>query len=139
MSTSTITVSGEVAKRLQQLAQLRQQNVETLLDALLDQAWPQQGNRLANSSASNDAIEDVATPEMQTFIALHPILKEQYFGQYVAIYQGKLVDHDASHEALYRRIDAQYPNEFVWISPVEEEAIPTLSFRSPRLEWHEPI
>jgi hypothetical protein len=48
-----------------------------------------------------------------------------------------LIDHDPDHEALYRRIDAQYPDEFVWISPVEEEAIPTLVFRSPRIEWNE--
>ncbi len=52
----------------------------------------------------------------------------------MAVYQGKLVGHDLDREALYRRIDAKYPDEFVWIGPVEEEAIPTLAFRSPRIE-----
>lgn len=139
MSTSTtLTVSGKVAQKLQQLAQLRQQNIDTLLETLLNQAWRQQGIIGDDSSTFDDENGDIATPEMQAFIALHPMLKEKYFGQYVAVYQGELVDHDVDHDALYRRIDAQYPDEFVWISPVEEEAIPTLTFRSPRIEWNEP-
>lgn len=50
MSTSTtVTVSGKVAQKLQQLAQLRQQNVDTLLETLLNQAWRQQDTLLADS------------------------------------------------------------------------------------------
>ncbi len=71
--------------------------------------------------------------EMQAYIALHPRLKEKYLGQHVAIYDGKLIDVDEDYGALYQRIDAQYPDEFVWLATVEEEAMPTLIFRSPRL------
>ncbi|MCE7989474.1 MAG: hypothetical protein DYG89_50625 [Caldilinea sp. CFX5] len=79
-------------------------------------------------------LDEEPTPEMQAFIAMHPMLKKQYFGQYVAIYQNKVIDHDRDRQALYLRIDEKYPDDFVWISPVEEEPIPTLVFRSPRLE-----
>jgi len=130
----TITFSGELAEKIQHLASLREQNIDTLLETLVNQAWPDA------EEAFNDFAEpeEVASPEMQAYIALHPMLKEKYFGQYVAIYGGALIDHDPDHAALYRRIDAQYPDEFVWISLVEEEAIPTLVFRSPRIEWNDP-
>lgn len=68
---------------------------------------------------------------MQAYIALHPQLKTTHFGQYVAIYGGQLVDHDADHAALYERIDARYPNEYVWMSKVEAEPMQTLHWRSP--------
>jgi hypothetical protein len=86
-----------------------------------------------------DAMPDVAEEdaaverEMQAYIALHPMLKEKYLGQHVAIYDGQLIDVDEDFDALYRRIDVQYPDEFVWLATVEEEAMPTLVFRSPRL------
>jgi hypothetical protein len=129
----TVTFSGELAEKIQQLASIRQQNVSALFETLVNQAWPGESEEI-NEQAE---LDELATPEMQAYLALHPMLKEKYLGQYVAIYHGKLIDHDPDHEALYRRIDAQYPDEFVWISPVEEEAIPTLVFHSPRIEWNE--
>ncbi len=128
----TVTFSGELAEKIQLLATLRHQNINSLFETLVDQAWPDESDEITEPDA-------VATPEMQTYSALHPMLKQKYFGQYVAIYQGKLIDHDPDHDAIYRRIDAQYPDEFVWISLVEEEAIPTLVFRSPRMEWNEMV
>ncbi|MCB0109975.1 MAG: hypothetical protein KDE53_28835 [Caldilineaceae bacterium] len=50
MSTSTtVTITGEVAQKLRQLAQLRQQNIDTLLETLLNQAWRQQNMLLVDS------------------------------------------------------------------------------------------
>jgi len=116
------------------LANSRQQTVNRLFETLVYQDWPDESTKIDELSDLDPDAD--CTPEMQAYIALHPLLKEKYFGQYVAIYQGKLIDHDSVHEALYRRIDAQYPDKFVWISLVEEEAIPTLMFRSPRIEWN---
>lgn len=72
--------------------------------------------------------------EMQAYIAMHPLLKKTHFGKHVAIYDGRLIDSDTDYEKLTRRIDAQYPNRFVWVSTVEKEPIQTFVFRSPRLE-----
>jgi hypothetical protein len=80
-----------------------------------------------------DDEETAVKREMQAYITLHPMLKEKYLGQHVAIYEGKLIDVDQDYGALCQRIDAQYPNEFVWLATVGEEAMPTLVFRSPRL------
>jgi hypothetical protein len=37
------------------------------------------------------------------------------------MYKGKVVDHDADHLQLIRRIDAQYPDEIVLIRQVQEQ------------------
>jgi hypothetical protein len=130
---TTVTVSEQVAQKLQELARVRRQNVNVTLETLVNQAWLQAGAETEGQIEPNPASDDVATPEMQAYLTLHPMLKEKYLGQYVAIYQGALIDHDTDHEALYQRIDAQYPNEFVWISQVEREPIPTLISRSIRM------
>jgi hypothetical protein len=128
----TVTFSGELSEKIQQLAILRHQEVSELFATLVDQAWPDE----TKEDADLEEQDETASPEMRAYVALHPMLKEKYFGQYVAIYKGKVIDHDADRKALYERIDAQYPDEFVWISRVEEEPIPTLVFRSPRIERH---
>ncbi len=76
--------------------------------------------------------DEAADREMQAYIELHPLLKQQYFGKYVAIYGGKLIDSDDNFEALYDRVDQTYPNEFVWMSKVGDEPIETFTVRSPR-------
>ena len=128
----TVTLSSKISERVKKAAALQRQDVTEVVEAALDDALAWSDDDFADGKP--DALSEAATPEMQAYVALHPMLKEKYFGQYVAVYKGKLIDHDTDHEALYDRIDAQYPDEFVWISPVEEEPIPTLVFRSPRFE-----
>lgn len=70
--------------------------------------------------------------EMQAYITIHATLAEKYLGQYVAVLDGHLIDVDSEYDAFYERIDAQYPDLFVWMTKIEEEPIPTLGFRSPR-------
>ena len=48
-------------------------------------------------------------------------LKEQYLGQYIALYQGQVVDVHADPLALNRRIRQNYPDQIVWVSQVREE------------------
>ncbi len=42
--------------------------------------------------------------ETQAFIRMHADLLGKYPGDYVAIYQGKLIDHDHDQLALYQRV-----------------------------------
>jgi hypothetical protein len=123
----TISIPQTLYRRARELARSRNRPVDDVLVELLDQVLPPD---------ENEAVDDEETAvkrEMQAYITLHPMLKEKYLGQHVAIYEGKLIDVDQDYGALYQRIDAQYPNEFVWLATVEEEAMPTLVFRSPRL------
>jgi hypothetical protein len=132
----TVTLSNEWSERVKRAAKLQRQNVVEVIETALNYALPRAYDDFAQIDLAESS--DLLTPEMQTFISMHPMLKENYFGQYVAIYNGKLIDHDTDHAALYSRIDAQYPDEFVWISPVEEKPIPTMVVLSPRIERNMP-
>ena len=72
--------------------------------------------------------------EIEAFRQMHPNLLKRYFGQYVAIYQGQLVDHDQDRLALYLRIDNKFPDVPVLMRPVRSEVDRIITIRSPRLE-----
>ena len=124
----TVTIPQKLYRRVRQLARLRNQPVDAVLVDVLDRAL------LADESYPNNNEDDVVEREMQAFIQMHPLLKEKYLGQHIAILNGQLIDVDEDYGALYERIDAQYPDQFVWMATVEDEPMPTLVFRSPRLE-----
>lgn len=71
--------------------------------------------------------------EEAAFRRLHTSLYEEYAGQYVAIYNEQLVDSDSDQASLYLRMRKRYPQEFVWIAPVNESPDEVVFFRSPRL------
>lgn len=71
--------------------------------------------------------------EEAAFRNLHPSLYKKYAGKYVAVYNEQLVDSDSDQVALLLRTRKQYPNEFVWIAPVNESPDEVFVFRSPRL------
>lgn len=52
----------------------------------------------------------------------------------MAIYNGRLIDSDEQYGALFERIDAYYPDKFVWMTQVKDNAIETLFVRSFRVE-----
>jgi len=72
--------------------------------------------------------------EIAVYKALHPELVQKYLGQYVAIYQGKLVDHDADPVTLHQRVIQKYSGKVVLSRKVQKDAEPVLYMRSPRLE-----
>ncbi|MEK9164021.1 MAG: DUF5678 domain-containing protein [Chloroflexota bacterium] len=69
--------------------------------------------------------------EVKAFIAMHAELKEKYFGLWVAVHDGKLIDHDSDCGALYKRVRARYGKTSVLIREVEEEPDRDLWFRTP--------
>jgi hypothetical protein len=125
----TLTLSDSVYERAQRLAHNRKDVAQTIA-AWLEETLPTAETEPVSLFQQED---DVAVErEREAYLALHPQLKEQFLGRHVAIYGGKLVDFDDDYDALYARIDATYPDEFVWITTIEKEPIPTLTFRSPR-------
>ena len=69
--------------------------------------------------------------EIQAFIKMHPQLKSSYRGEWVAIYQQQLVDHDIDTASLYRRVRARYGNAPVLLREVEAEPDPDIWIRTP--------
>jgi prevent-host-death family protein len=71
--------------------------------------------------------------EIAAYEAQHAELVASYLGQYVAFYQGALVDHDPDQTALLKRIDGRFPSAIVLIRQVQTTLPGPLQIRSPRL------
>jgi hypothetical protein len=76
--------------------------------------------------------DEAVEREEAAYQRLHPMLWQKYPNEHVAIYGGKLVDHDVDGIALSLRIYQRFPNEFVLLTQVEAEPNKVLQMRSPR-------
>ncbi len=138
----TIVMPEPEIERLRVLAAQQQQELEEFAAEQLRIVARETKNGVGNGSngrhPQENVIEDWTTPdaaverEEAAYIAMHPTLKEKYHGKHVAIYEGKLIDVDEDGQALYRRIDARYPDTFVWMAEVKDEPIDVVYTRSPR-------
>jgi mannose-6-phosphate isomerase class I len=68
-----------------------------------------------DSAFYQDPRQEVMEREVATFEAKHQELVNKYLGQYVAIYQGQLIDFDTDEVGLIERINAKYPNQVVLV------------------------
>ena len=78
--------------------------------------------------------------ETVAFRKLHTQLLDKYTGEYVAIHQGQVIDHDPKLLAIYLRIDEKYPDEIILIKQVQSEIERVFTVRSPRVvheDYHE--
>ncbi len=91
--------------------------------------------RHANPDAlAVEAIEEKIRAETQRALAqeagafrkMHPQLLADISGEYAAIYQGALVDHDRDIVALLQRIEERFPGEPVLVRQVREEVEPVI-------------
>ncbi len=78
------------------------------------------------------AVEMTVAREEAAFYRMHADLWQKYPGEYVAVYNEEVVDHDADQVALYLRVKACYLGQFVWIAPVRETAVEEYVMCSPR-------
>lgn len=127
---------SEVSPSFKDVARISQQlsAAEGLLLAktLLDGLVTEEIDEL--SAESNSSEDEAVAREREAYIALHPTLFKQYPDEYVAIYQGQLVDHDKEAYALSLRIHQRFPDAFVWIAPVKAQVLEEWVVRSPRFE-----
>ncbi len=73
--------------------------------------------------------------EIEEYKKMHPQLWAKYPHQFVAIYQGKLIDHNKDFAVLVERVQNKYPypEHIVLMREVQPDPDPVLYFRSPRL------
>ena len=76
--------------------------------------------------------------EAEAFRSMHAKLAEKYLGQYVAIHNREIVDHDEDFQVLHTRIRQRFGSQPVLLRLVEAEPERVLTFRSPRLERGQP-
>jgi hypothetical protein len=127
----TVSLADSLYQRAQRFARLHDQDMEEAISSLLEEG-------LAVREAEEEILDwsepdPIVDRERQAYVAMHSLLKERYFGKYVAIYQGELVDFDDDPAALATRTRAKYAGEFVLITQVRPEAIQTFVMRSPRI------
>ena len=116
-----IALNEQTVQELQQIAKVRA--VET--SALAEQAIRNFLRAEARQAMQREA---------KAFRKLHPALWKTMPGEYAAIYQGKLVDHDADQLALFLRIEAQYPGMTVLIRQVRSMPEEIIQVHSPTFE-----
>lgn len=102
----TIEVSEELAQEIQLEAETRGLDVEEFLKAII---------RRERTLANRRKIEQ----EQAWWLSLPLTKRARYEGDYVAVHNQSLVDHDSDEDALHRRIRATYGNTPVLIMPAE--------------------
>lgn len=122
MSTLTIGLEESTAHDLAQLARAR---------AVEPSALAGEAIRSYLRAESQRAMAQ----EAEAFHRLHPSLLATIPGEYAAIYQGELVDHDADQLVLFQRIEARFRGLPVLIRQVRLEIEQTLMVHSPRIEY----
>lgn len=130
--TVTLTIPENIYQEAKQQANRQHLSVETVVSQRLRELW--------QTRPWDDTPPEPLTPEEQlmwqeveAYKAMHPLLVKQYLGQYVAIHQGKVVDHDWDEEALMRRRRQNYPDAVVMVDKVELE--PQHELYVPSLHW----
>jgi hypothetical protein len=127
----TVQIPTPLYEKARQLAQERHQPVNELITDALNETlsfWQHQESLVDFSEPDEDVDR-----EMAAYLAMHSMLWQKYPGQHVAVYKGELIDRDTDLNALYKRIDKQFPDQFVWITTVSVDPIEAVQVTSIRL------
>lgn len=119
--TMTVTLSEPIASRLESAASAQGTSPESLIETVLLAYLDEEANRKIDREA-------------EAYRAMHADLLNTHPGEYVALHEGQLVDHDCDQLALYLRVKAQYPRIPVLIRQVRPEVEEVFTIRSPRFE-----
>jgi len=117
----TITLKPDVADQVNQLASGAQTQAEAIVDEALRQYLRE--FRRQKIEAEGDAFEQQRV-----------VLLAQYPGEYVAMHEGTVIDHDQALGALHLRVFARLGHTPVLLKQVTAEAEREAVFRSPRFE-----
>lgn len=134
---STIDLPPDLYERVHRMAQYRRQPVPELIADALDLAEEiaaiDSYTKVTNWSEPDEAVER----EQAAYRLLHSSLWTTYPNQYVAVFNGTVIDHDRDGAALSTRMEQQYPDQFVLIRRVEQSTERVLYFRSPKIVWND--
>ena len=103
---TTLRVSNELAQAIQSQASTRGLAVEDFLRAVM---------RRENTLAARRKIEQ----EQAWWLSLPLGERAKYEGEFVAVHNRRLIDHDTDEIALHKRIRAKYGKTPVLIIPAE--------------------
>ncbi len=117
----TVVVDPELYERAEKASLEHQLSVDELLTkALRRYLWELDRRKISEES--------------KIYRQRHPELKARYLGEYIAMRNGQVVDHDKDFQALYRRIRQRFGYTPVMITQVGETAEPSLTRTGLRME-----
>ncbi|NOX61229.1 MAG: hypothetical protein GXP42_04685 [Chloroflexi bacterium] len=119
MNTTALKISDELARVIEEEAQNRGVSIESFLEAAL---------RRERTLAARRKIER----EQAWWLALPLSERAKYEGEFVAVHNQRIVDHDSNEIALFERIRKKYGDSPVLIIPAEGPR--ELHIFSPRLQ-----
>ncbi len=115
----TVPLRSNLADQLQNEAARRHTSVEMLAnDWLEEQLWEVKREKINEEAAR--------------FRAQHSELLAQYAGQYIAMRDGIVIDHDADLAALHNRVRARYGDEPILMTPVTSEPVQVIKILGAR-------
>ncbi|HEX6385412.1 MAG TPA: DUF5678 domain-containing protein [Anaerolineae bacterium] len=120
----TLTIPDYIYQQAKHVAETNRRPLGDVINEALAQAFP-----AVHVSPDRPAMEQ----ELAAFRAARQELLAKYEGQYVAVHQGQVVDHDKDRLALVTRVDEAYPGEVVLIKCVTPEPDRIIRVYSPRL------
>lgn len=134
----TITLPEPLYRRARALARERRRSLDFIIIDALGHALSAESGFVDEPTDSPFSSEGEAgkrlKAETAAYMAMHSRLMRDYAGQYVAVFNGQLVDHDADETALLRRIETSFPDDVVLLKRVAPIPEPEIRIRSPRLE-----
>lgn len=119
-----LTLPEQVYDQVEQMARADSRAVEDVLAEVIKQSVP---------IFSIDPNRPAMLREQAAYRTMHSDLLEKYEGQFVAVYQGQVIDHDANDLELSERVRLKLPSEVVLVRQVLPQPERILYFRSPRL------
>jgi glutamyl-tRNA reductase len=120
---NTVILQPQLAERLNQVAKHDATTLEELVNTAVREYVDVMARRKIHA-------------ESKAFRARHAELLKRYLGEYVAVHEGNVVDHDKDLSALHQRIRHRYGQHTpVLLRKVAEQAELEFTFHSPRLEW----
>ncbi len=129
MTTITLTIPDEFAR---QLANFDLLEILKMGWAYYQTKQPLESNKLV--APSRQLERNKIKAEVKVFQAMHAELVKQYWGEYVALHNGQVVDHDPQFEALHGRIRERFGPKPILLRQVTTETERILTMRSPHLE-----
>lgn len=118
---TSINLAPELVQQIETLAATAEVDADTLVDKAV-RAYILQVQR------------EKIRVETEAFNAQYEQLCSKYMGHYVAIHQGKVIDHDLDLRTLHLRVFEQLGHTPVLLKKVTDKQERELVFRSPHLE-----
>ncbi len=120
----TITLEPDLYTRVEEAAQERRTTIESVVtEATRQYLWELERQKISAEAA--------------IYRQRHAEIVTRYFGEYIAMHLGEVVDHDADMNILWRRVRKRFGKTPIMIALVESAPDRTFTRHDFRFETHD--